>query len=448
MARDYYDVLGVPRDASADEIQQAFRKLARKHHPDVNKDPQAEERFKEINEAYSVLSDPKTRQRYDRFGEDFRQIPEDYDERVAAGAGARGGPVRPAGRRRPGPLQHRRRRRGSTTRASTSRTCSAGCSGAVPAAEASGRSPGPTRRPRSSSASRRPTGAATAASPSPARTGSGPTTSTSRAEWSTGSASGWPGRAAGAAATDPRATCYLRVRIKPDPQFRLDGRDIHVALPVTPWEAALGATVPVPTPGGTAKVTVPAGSSSGRRLRLRGEGMPNPRGADGDLYAEIRIMVPPELDDAGARAVRGAGGRVHLRPEEARMSNDPRSAAAPGPGGASRTEAAPAQHLDVRVRSYAIVPVRRLSLDTVARRSGLHPDLVRRFVSLGLVDADRDARGRAAVRPDRSGDPGPHPAVAGRAPPQLRVHRPGARPARPHQPSWKPRCGAATPFEE
>ncbi|WP_211118175.1 DnaJ domain-containing protein [Streptomyces sp. RPA4-2] len=91
MARDYYEVLGVPRTASAEEIQQAFRTLARKHHPDVNKDPGAEERFKELNDAYSVLSDPKTRQRYDRFGDDFRQIPEDYDERVAAAAGAHGG---------------------------------------------------------------------------------------------------------------------------------------------------------------------------------------------------------------------------------------------------------------------------------------------------------------------------------------------------------------------
>lgn len=87
MARDFYEVLGVSRTASQDEIQQAYRKLARRHHPDVNKDPGAEERFKDLNEAYSVLSDPKTRARYDRFGEDFRKIPEDFDERVAAGAG-------------------------------------------------------------------------------------------------------------------------------------------------------------------------------------------------------------------------------------------------------------------------------------------------------------------------------------------------------------------------
>ena len=90
MARDYYEVLGVPRDATADQIQQAFRTLARKHHPDINKDPAAEDRFKEVNEAYHVLSDLDTRKRYDRFGEDFRRVPEDWDERVGTGAGGFG----------------------------------------------------------------------------------------------------------------------------------------------------------------------------------------------------------------------------------------------------------------------------------------------------------------------------------------------------------------------
>src|SRR3954454_10915043 len=91
MARDYYDVLGVSRDAGPDELQQAFRRLARANHPDVNKDPGAEERFKEINEAYSALSDPELRKRYDRFGEDFRRVPEDLEQRVGAGAGGGGG---------------------------------------------------------------------------------------------------------------------------------------------------------------------------------------------------------------------------------------------------------------------------------------------------------------------------------------------------------------------
>ncbi len=91
MARDYYEALGVPRGAGTDEIQQAYRKLARKYHPDVNKDPTAEDKFKEANEAYQVLSDPDTRKRYDRFGDDFRRVPEDYDERVRASAGGSGG---------------------------------------------------------------------------------------------------------------------------------------------------------------------------------------------------------------------------------------------------------------------------------------------------------------------------------------------------------------------
>ena len=93
-AEDFYSVLGVSRDASADEIQSAYRKLARTYHPDVNKDPAAEERFKEVSEAYSVLSDPETRRRYDAFGPDFRQVPEDVDPETwaRAGAGARAGP--------------------------------------------------------------------------------------------------------------------------------------------------------------------------------------------------------------------------------------------------------------------------------------------------------------------------------------------------------------------
>ena len=104
--RDFYEILGVPRTATQDEIQQAYRKLARQHHPDVNKDPGAEDRFKEISEAYDVLSDPQTRRRYDAFGPDFRQVPEDVDpeafRRSRAGAGTAGeGPARPEARGAP-----------------------------------------------------------------------------------------------------------------------------------------------------------------------------------------------------------------------------------------------------------------------------------------------------------------------------------------------------------
>lgn len=299
MARDFYEVLGVQRSASSEEIQQAFRKLARKYHPDINKDPEAEERFKEINEAYSVLSDPGTRRRYDRFGEDFRQIPEDYEERVAAGAGARGGRAgwttgdgggrvrfvsddgqgfegsgidfedlfgglfgRGGVRSGPrGPIP------GADQEAEIQLSVEEAYHGgrrSITLAGLSGQRSYDVNIPRGVTEGQRIRLA------------------------------GQGGQGSGDA---PPGDLYLRVKIKPDSRFRLEGRDIHVVVPVTPWEAALGATVPVPTPGGTAKVTVPSGSSSGRRLRLRGEGMPNPRGTNGDLYAEIRIMVPPKPTD-------------------------------------------------------------------------------------------------------------------------------------------------------
>ncbi|MFD4723336.1 DnaJ C-terminal domain-containing protein [Streptomyces sp. NPDC058423] len=304
MARDYYDVLGVGRGAGSDEIQAAFRRLARRHHPDVNKEPEAEERFREINEAYSVLSDPDTRRRYDRFGEHFRDIPEDYDERVAAGAGARGGYTRSGA----GPGGDGRRVRfvsdfGEGFEGYEGYEGGAGGAGfddlfgglfGRGGARARGPVPGANQeaeiRLGVEEAYHGGKRGITLSGPDGPRTYD--------VTVPRGVVDGQRIRLAGeggrGSAGGPPGDLYLRVRIKPDARFRLEGRDIHVVLPVTPWEAALGATVPVPTPGGTAKVTVPGGSSSGRRLRLRGEGMPNPRGGDGDLYAEVRIMVPPE----------------------------------------------------------------------------------------------------------------------------------------------------------
>ncbi|WP_327321613.1 DnaJ domain-containing protein [Streptomyces sp. NBC_01210] len=293
MARDYYEVLGVSRGASQDEIQQAFRTLARKYHPDVNKDPGAEERFKDLNEAYSVLSDPETRARYDRFGEDFRQIPEDYDERVAAGAGAGFGGWGGAAGGEGGP-RVRYVRGGDAGGGIDFEDLFGGLFGAggargpVPGADQEAELPLTVE-----DAYRGGKRSITLAGPGGQRTFD-VNVPRGVVDGQRIRLSGQGGHGSGEA---PRGDLYLRVRIQPHPQFRLEGRDVNVRLPVAPWEAALGATVPVPTPGGTAKVTVPAGSSSGRRLRLRGEGLPNPRGADGDLYAELRIMVPPQLTD-------------------------------------------------------------------------------------------------------------------------------------------------------
>ncbi|MDX3852765.1 J domain-containing protein [Streptomyces sp. AK02-01A] len=297
MARDYYEVLGVPRTADAAEIQQAFRTLARRHHPDVNRDPAAEDRFKEINEAYGVLSDPDTRKRYDRFGADFRQIPEDYDERVAANQGFGGG-----GAYGEGPFRGRRSaaRGGPRVRTEgdfdTSGVDFEDLFGDLFGGRA-GRSGGPV----------------------PGADQEAELTLTVEEAYRGGRRKitfGGPGGERGYDVNIPAGVIdgqrirlagqggqgrgrgapgdlYLVVRIAPHDRYRLSGRDIHVDLPVAPWEAVLGATVPVTGPGGTATVRVPPGTSTGRRLRLRGEGMPHPKGSPGDLYAEIRVMVPP-----------------------------------------------------------------------------------------------------------------------------------------------------------
>lgn len=280
MARDYYEVLGVSRDASADQIQQAFRTLARKHHPDVNKDPGAEDRFKEINEAYHVLSDPETRKRYDRFGEDFRKIPEDWEERVGAGAGGVSGGFRgggPSGAR----VRYGQGFGGGINIEDLFGDMFSGSGGFGPI-------PGADQE------------AALELTVEEAYRGGKRQLSLDGRTYDVNIPAGvidgqrirLAGEGGRGSGNGPAGDLYLRVRIRPHPRFRLDGRNISVDLPVSPWEAVLGTTVALRTPGGEAKVKVPQGSSTGRRLRLRGEGMPNPSGPAGDLYAEIKVMVP------------------------------------------------------------------------------------------------------------------------------------------------------------
>ena len=302
MPRDYYEVLGVPRTASAEELQQAYRRLARRYHPDVNKDPEAEERFKEVNEAYQVLSDPDTRARYDRFGPAFRQVPEGAEQEAAGAGGFRARGSRAGGRRgrvyvddggegvfvgegfgddlggidlddllgglfggrgargpRGGPVP------GADQEAELELTVEEAFSGGRRWVNLAG-----------------PEGQRSYEVTIPPGVTDG-----QRIRLAGQGGQGAGGGRAG--------DLYLIVRIASHPRYRLEGRDLHLQLPVAPWEAALGATVPVDTPGGEVKVKVPPGSSSGRRLRLRGQGMPNPRGQPGDLFAEVRIMVPKRL---------------------------------------------------------------------------------------------------------------------------------------------------------
>jgi curved DNA-binding protein len=275
---DYYETLGVPREASAEDIRSAYRKLARTYHPDVNSDPGAEDRFKEVAEAYEVLRDPEKRERYDRLGanwkagddvsgsagfEGFGNGPGSRDAQFDFGGGdfsdffdnifgrrGRGGPggfdgfdgysTRGADQEATLDLSLEEAARGGRRKLSL----------------ADGRDYSVTIPPG-------------------VRDGQLIRLS---GEGSTGVGNG------------PAGDLLLRVRTKPHPRFAREGDNLRVELPVTPSEAALGATVAVPTLDGTAKVKVPAGSSSGRRLRLRGQGI-----AGGDLYATVTIKVPRNL---------------------------------------------------------------------------------------------------------------------------------------------------------
>src|SRR5246500_2644847 len=274
--QDFYQVLGVPRNADQDEIQRAYRKLARTYHPDVTSDPTAEDRFKEISEAYDVLSDPQTRRRYDAFGADFRQVPEDVDpdewrrRRAGAGAGAGGGQTRGGfqsggfgtddgfsfsgggidvedllggifgGRagRRWGPIP------GADQEAEIELTVDEAYRGTRRTVTLAGDG---TRRSLEVTV---PAGV----------------TDGQRIRLA-----GQGGRGSDGAGN---GDLYLVVRIAPHPRYRLDGRDLYTELRLAPWEAALGTSVAVDTPGGEVKVKVPAGTSSGREITPGGRGPP------------------------------------------------------------------------------------------------------------------------------------------------------------------------------
>ena len=277
---------------SAEDIQRAYRKLARKYHPDVNKEPGAEDRFKEISEAYEVLRDPEKRERYDRFGADFRQVPEDVDpehwapgrRRAGAGAGVVRGGVRAGGRHSD--------LGGADFGDIDFEDLFGGMFGGGGAARTAGRSPAPTRRPSSSSVEEAYRGGR---APDHA---SGPTAASSRSTIppgvATASASGSPGRAAGRGG-GPRATLPRRAR-SPAPALPRRRPRHLLDLPVAPWEAALGASVAVDTPGGEAKVKVPAGLVVRAAAAAARRGPAEPARQPGDLYAEVKIMVPDEAE--------------------------------------------------------------------------------------------------------------------------------------------------------
>jgi len=277
--QDYYEALGVPRDASQEDIRAAHRRLARQFHPDVNKEPGAEDRFKEISEAYEVLRDPEKRERYDRLGSNWRA-----GQDVSGASGFEGFRGRGGGGFEDVRFDFGggdvsdffeglfgRRARGA-----------GGFSGGYSARGADLEAVLELSLEEAARGGRRRISLGDGrdfevAIPPGVRDGQ-------RIRLA---GQGEPGPGGG-----PSGDLFLRVRVRPDKRFRVDGRNVDTDLRVTPWEAALGAQVEVRTLDGTAEVKVPAGSSSGRKLRLRGQGI-----AGGDLYAVVQIHVPKRLSD-------------------------------------------------------------------------------------------------------------------------------------------------------
>lgn len=282
--KDYYKILGIDKSASQDEIKKAFRRLARQYHPDVSKEPDAEARMKEVNEAYAVLSDPEKRAAYDALGagytpgQEFRPPPDwdagfefsgrgfsaedlagfsDFFNELFAGLGGRS---RHAGFQGRGEDHHAKILLDiedsftAPTRQITLR---------VPRLDASGHLVLETRTLK-------------VKIPKGVRPG----------QIIRLSGQGAPGFKHG-----PAGDLLLEVEFRPHPRFRLDGRDLHVTLPLAPWEAALGAVVPVELPTGTLKVRIPAGAQSGDALRVRGKGLPSE--PPGDLLLDLKVVLPP-----------------------------------------------------------------------------------------------------------------------------------------------------------
>ncbi|MEO6928597.1 MAG: DnaJ C-terminal domain-containing protein [Casimicrobiaceae bacterium] len=288
--KDYYAALGVPRDAKADAIKSAYRKLARKFHPDVSTEKDAEERFKDIGEAYETLKDADKRAAYDALGahpqgEEFRPPPDwgggfggggqagafddvDLSDLFAGLGGARGARARSA------PAA------GRDYEAAIRIGFEAAFHGTELELDLGGAEMddnGVLRHVARPVKVRIPRGV------------------------SDGQRLRVPGKGGDGRRGGPRGDLYLDIRVDDHPHFRVDGADIYVDLPLAPWEAALGTTVELPTPAGTVELKVAPGAHAGQKLRLKGRGMARPNAA-GNLYAVVSIVMPTVIGDE-ARAL-------------------------------------------------------------------------------------------------------------------------------------------------
>jgi len=279
--KDYYRILGTERGASDEEIKKAYRKLARKYHPDVSKEKDAEERFKEVAEAYETLKDPDKRRAYNelghfRSGQEFRPPPDwerqfgdifgsrddgrgfDLGDLFAGlGVGSRRGSARSA------------QRRGRDVEVTAHLSLEEVFHGAEVGLQVS----------------------------------SGRDMRTVRARIPKGATNGQKLRVAGKGqpGSNGAGDLYVTVALRPHPVFRVQEHDLMLSVPLTPWEAALGTAIEIPTLDGKVKLRIPARSQSGQRLRLAGRGLPRRQSGHGDLYAELQIAMPSVLTEREKR---------------------------------------------------------------------------------------------------------------------------------------------------
>jgi curved DNA-binding protein len=291
--KDYYGVMGVARDATQDQIKRAYRKLARKYHPDVSKEPDAEAHFKELGEAYEVLRDPEKRAAYDQLGANWKagqefRPPPDWDAGFEFSGGYRDGGAfsdffeslfgRFGARQAGGPGFSAR---GEDHHARILVDLEDAFHGATrsitlhaPQIDAQGH----VRTRERTLNVRIPRGIR-------------------QGQHIRLAGQGTPGIGGGGA-----GDLYLDVEFKPHRLYRIEGRDLYLDLPLAPWEAALGARVKVPTPEGIVDLTIPAGSTAGRKLRLKGRGIPGK--PSGDLYVVLQIALPPAESETARRLYR------------------------------------------------------------------------------------------------------------------------------------------------
>jgi curved DNA-binding protein len=289
--RDYYEILGVPRNASQSDIQKAFRKLARKYHPDVNKDPEADKRFKEVNEAYEVLRDAGKRKKYDALGEnwkngqDFSPPPgwegvfqhggggggSPFSEFFEAIFGSMGGFTTMDGQ----PFQGRAmRRKGRDLESKVELTLDEIAAGGKKHVEFEVLERGNDGRPRRTRRS---------------------LDVTIPKGVTEGSRIRLPGQGEKGSGGAPSGDLYLEVHVRKDPCFDIEGQDLRTTVDISPWDAALGGTVQVPVLGGSVTMKIPPGTQSGQVLRIKGKGLPGKGDCAGNILVNVRIVVPSQL---------------------------------------------------------------------------------------------------------------------------------------------------------